>query len=312
LKDKGCLNIVGSCNGLICLAGNSGGDFMGEYRGFWFCIWNPATRTTSDKFGYFCDPKYPPNYNFKFGCDNSTDTYKVVASSYNLEQSRRNVRTLSMGNNVWRDIESFPFNPLYLDNSEHQSFASVGVYLSDTLNWLAIHNDFLYDNSKSITVEPYVIVSLNLGTETYRQYMLPRLFDKVWSREPNIGVCGGCLCFSYSYNKTYFSTWRMKKFGIGESWTQFLKINYLQLDFDISIDTIKYIQLVPCLLSENNDTLILESNEGQGYKAILYNWKDDRAKRTGISAIRSINNRATDRICWYLITCFVESLVSIC
>jgi hypothetical protein len=149
-----------------------------------------------------------------------------------------------MGNNVWRDIESFPFNPLYLDNSEHQSFAPVGVYLSDTLNWLAIHNDFLYDNSKSITVESYVIVSLNLGTETYRQYMLPRLFDEVLSKqEPYIGVCGGCLCFSYSYNKTYFSMWQMKKFGVEESWTQFLKISYLQLDFDISIDMIKYIQL---------------------------------------------------------------------
>jgi hypothetical protein len=96
-----------------------------------------------------------------------------------------------VGNNVWRDIESFSVDPLYLDNSGHQYFASVGVYLSDTLNWLAIRNDFHYDNSKSITVEPYVIVSLNLGTETYRQYMLHRLFDKVWSREPNIGVCGG-------------------------------------------------------------------------------------------------------------------------
>jgi hypothetical protein len=234
LKDKGCLNIVGSCNGLICLAGNSGGDFTSEYRAYWFCVWDPATRTTSEKFGYFCDfeiwppdetLKYPPNYNFKFGCDNSTDTYKVVASSYSLQQSRSNVRILSVG------------------NSEHQYFASVGVYLSDTLNWLAIRNDFHYDNSKSITVEPYVIVSLNLGTETYRQYMLPRLFDKVWSREPNIGVCGGCLCFSYSYNKTYFSMWQMKKFGVEESWTQFLKISYLQLDFDISIDMIKYIQL---------------------------------------------------------------------
>jgi hypothetical protein len=55
LKDKGCLNVVGSCNGLICLAGHSGNSFTGEYRGYWFCIWNPATRTISEKFGYFSD-----------------------------------------------------------------------------------------------------------------------------------------------------------------------------------------------------------------------------------------------------------------
>jgi hypothetical protein len=307
------------------LAGHSGNSFTGEYRGYWFCIWNPATRTISDKFGYFSDfetwppdqsYKYPPNYNFKFGCDNSTATYKVVASCYDPHQERSNVRILSLGDNVWRDIESFPVVPLHLDNAGVQSYPCVGVYVSDTLNWLAIHNVFKYDvfeydNTEDITVDQFVIVSLDLGTETYDQYMLPCGFDEVPTIEPTIGVCGGCLCFSYSYKKTYFVMWQMKKFGVEESWTQFLKISYLQLDYVISDDFLEDFQLVPWLLSEDSDTLILESSKE--FNAILYNWRYDRVQRTRVTVTRAITkNKTRDSIHWFMARDFVESLVSIC
>ncbi|PNX75445.1 F-box protein, partial [Trifolium pratense] len=99
-----------------------------------------------------------------------------------------------------------------------------GVYLSGTLNWLAIHNyDSAYD-FKDITVEQFVIVSLDLGTETYNQYKFPRGFDG------------------------------MMEFGVEESWTQFLKISFqnLQLDYDFSSDTLKFdLGLLPLFLSED-------------------------------------------------------------
>jgi hypothetical protein len=39
-------------------------------------------------------------------------------------------------------------------------------------NWLAIHNNTLYNgyDVKDFTVEQFVIVSLDLGTETYNHY----------------------------------------------------------------------------------------------------------------------------------------------
>lgn len=41
LKEKDCTLVVGSCNGLLCLVGCS--------NEIWFRVWNPATRTISDK-----------------------------------------------------------------------------------------------------------------------------------------------------------------------------------------------------------------------------------------------------------------------
>jgi len=157
LRDKEGSDMVGSCNGLILLAGEN-------FRFGCFRLWNPSTRTTSPNFGYFRSfyrsfPGHPfpflGYYKFNFGCDNSTGTYNP------FEQESSNVRILSFGDNVWREIQSFPVVPYFGEKDVHDV-----VYLSSTLNWLAIHNHFFY-NSKNVTVEHIVIVSLDLGTETY-------------------------------------------------------------------------------------------------------------------------------------------------
>jgi len=70
---------------------------------------------------------------------------------------------------------------------------------------------------EDITVEQIVIVSLDLGTETYNQYRLPQGFDEVPLIEPTVGVLGDCLCFSYSYKMPNFIIWQMKEFGVDES-----------------------------------------------------------------------------------------------
>jgi len=156
--------------------------------------------------------------------------------------------------------------------------------LSGTLNWLAVHNYpttfFCYHiNHKNITVEQFIIVSLDLGTETYHQYLPPHGFDEVPPVEPTLGVLGGYLYFSYSYEETEFVIWKMKKFGLEDSWYQFLKISYQnrQIDYDI-MDV--YFQLVPLLLSEDGDTLMLHSNRER--EAILYHWRDNRVQRSKI------------------------------
>lgn len=49
-------------------------------------------------------------YEFVFGYDNSTDTYKVVA----LNSGGNDVRVITMGDNVWRTIKTFPEDTLAL------------------------------------------------------------------------------------------------------------------------------------------------------------------------------------------------------
>ena len=142
--------------------------------------------------------------------------------------------------------------------------------------------------------------------------MLPRGFEEVPPTEPTVGVLGGCLCFSYSYKETDLVLWQMKKFGVEESWPPFLKISYqnLQIDYNVSDDEMKYcFPLVPLLLSEDGDTVLLKSS--QDYQAILYNLRDKRVERTKITADSIItDNRTRNYIRWVSTKVYVESLVS--
>jgi len=318
VSGKECSAIVGTCNGLICLSGENYNP-TNDYTEYWLRLWNPATRTTSPKFGHFGETLQSDGmFNFKFGCDDSTGTYKVVAFRYNDIQLRSVVKIISFGDNVWRDIESFPVDPLEVDCIWGDYCPDKGVYLSGTLNWLAIHNNLHYD-FKDITVGQFVIVSLDLETETYNQYKLPRGFDEVPSKQPTVGVLGGCLCFSYLYKKTDFDfdfiVWQMKKFGVEESWTQLFKIN-CQIPSDewfIAEDT--YCQMVPLLLTEDGRVLfMLRLYYQQEYKfASLYNWRENREDKIEFTASRPITNnnitREDVRLCWAMD--YVESLVSI-
>jgi F-box interacting protein len=137
------------------------------------------------------------------------------------------VRVLSFGDSVWRNIEIFPVLPLHLG---YEAFEHNAVFLNGTLNWLAIPNNIPNTWSSQLTVEQLIIVSLDLGTETYNIYTLPRGFAELPPEEPTVRVLGDCLCFSYySYNQADLIIWQMKKFGDEESWTQFLKISFHDL-----------------------------------------------------------------------------------
>ncbi|XP_058754615.1 uncharacterized protein LOC131627776 [Vicia villosa] len=242
--------MVGSCNGLICLAGDY---FIREYKDHWLRLWNPATRTTSPKFGCvreFRNPldifAYDHRYKYIFGWDEFTDTYKVVASEFKEPEMRSNARILSLADNVWRKIESFSVEPMDSDYSSESDY--VGMYLKSTINWLAIRDKLWYigDDYKNINVEQFVIVSLDLTTETCNQYLLPRDFDEVPPAQPT---------------ETDFVIWKIENFGVDDSWIQFLKISYysLQIDYDYSDEYIKYhLNFVPLFLPKDGDTLVLD------------------------------------------------------
>jgi F-box interacting protein len=280
---------------------------------YWLRLWNPATRAISEKFGCFTDSR---GLNFNFGCDNSTGTFKVVTSRYIRDKRTSDVRVLSFGDSVWRNIESFPVVPLHLN---YEAFENDAVFLNGTLNWLAIRNDISgtwFSRLKYLTVEQLIIVSLDLRTEAYNIYTLPRGFAKLPPEEPTVRVLGDCLCFSYySYNQADIIIWQMKKFGDEESWTQFLKISFhdLQLDCDFSNEMRKYhFYIRPLFLSKyGGDTLVLESiREGQ---TILYNWSDRRVKKSGVSVHKTVIDDGTyNNLYWHLANGFVESLISIC
>jgi F-box interacting protein len=313
LDEKDCTGIAGSCNGLICLTGfryfPATSTLYYIENEYWFRLWNPATRAISEKFGYFIGSR---GFDFNFGCDNSTGTFKVVASHYIHDRSTSDVRVLSFGDSVWRNIESFPVVPLHVDRWAHGHNA---VFFNGTLNWLAIHNytrETWFSRLKYLTVEQLIIVSLDLGTETYNMYKLPLGFDKVPPSEPTFGVLGDCLCFNYYSYKEDFIIWQMKIFGDEESWIQFLKISFHELDYVFSEDTPKTcFYIVPLFLSKDGDTLVLHCNGKK--QSILYNWRDHRVKKTGVSVHKTvIDDETYNFLSWDFAYSFFESLISIC
>jgi hypothetical protein len=177
--------------------------------------------------------------------------------------------------------------------------------VSGTLNWLAVQNKFNKKNQidhQHLTIDQFVIISLNLSTETYLQLLPPRDFDKVPCVLPTLSVLMDSLCFSHDFHKTDFIIWQMKEFGIQESWTQFLKISYNNLCKSLQYDY--EFLLFPVCLSENGDTLILAWTWSLGWhdheQAIIYRLRDKAALKTEIA----------DKIKWFHAKDYVESLVS--
>ena len=235
---------------------------------FWFRIWNPATRIISKRLGTCHQPCRPYKLTFAFGYDNSTRTYNAVVL-YSSE-----VKVFRFGDNIWRKIACFtPFD--LIDTLGHINVNQQGVYLSGTVNWISIY-------PKDVTVEKFAIISLDLATETYRKLLPPPgAVNLVLPYiEPSIAVLMDRLCFSHYLKETHFVIWQMMEFGVEQSWTQFLKISFQNLQVDKFVG-LKY-YLFPFCLSENGETLTFAS---RGHEAILYNLKTNRVKQAMSSAI---------------------------
>ncbi|XP_058741499.1 F-box/kelch-repeat protein At3g23880-like [Vicia villosa] len=298
---KGFIGPIGSCNGLLCLIG-----YFPNKEDILLYIWNPATITLSNKIVFPCMKFSRLRWMFAFGYDISSNIYKIVA----FHPSKNEVRVFNLEDNIWRNIQSFPIIPIcsapYSDCQHQLSGINQGVHVSGTLNWLAIRNEFPYEHEidwKLITIDQFVIISLDLSTETYHQLLLPRGFDEVPLIQPTLSQLMGSLCLSHDFRGTDFIIWQMKEFRIQESWTQLFKISYqrLQIDFSVFTNSVPYgsrFILFPLCLSENDNTLILTWNRDK--KPIVYNLKDNRVEKTNFD----------DGIRWFLIKDYVESLVS--
>jgi len=289
--------VIGSCNGLLCLFDRYYESTMDRSASRLLSLWNPATRTQSE-FVLASSHRYDE---FSFGYDKLNETYKVVA--YHLTEGEHGIpitemKVFSMRDNYLINIQCFPavapVSLLFFSRN-------CGVYLSGTVNWLVIRD--LYSYSR-ITNDQYVILSLNLSTETYTQLLLPRGFDKVPDYRPRLVVLMDCLCFCHDFQNTHFVIWKMKDFGVKESWIQLYKVGYENL-FSTLVENnnlfsslkFKVYGLLPLYLSKSGDTLIWTYDKE---KAFIYNGKKNRVERIGI----------TNTILWLHAKDYVESLAS--
>ncbi|CAK8563500.1 unnamed protein product [Lathyrus sativus] len=286
--------VVGSCNGLLCLIGSY------SSQDEWLCFWNPAMRTKSENFRLLFSDLFfrRREFKFSFGYDILNETYKVVAFMVEIELGgnlKSVVKVFSSGDNSWRDIQCLPVIPLYwFDVCNNKD-----VYLNGTINWLAYcnHQDF---NLVGV-IENYVILSLDLSTESYTQMTLPPGFDKGPHVRANIVVLMNFLCFCRDLERKHFVIWQMKEFGVQESWVQLFKISY-QNFYSTTSDLFHtpLADLLPIHLCENGYTLILTNHHKE--PAFICDCRDDTVER-----IRTI-----EMMGWFWAKDHIESLVPPC
>jgi F-box interacting protein len=231
-----------------------------------------------------------------FVYDNSNDTYKVVALHYNRNvlNPKVEVSIFTLGDNVWRTIQTLSLVPLQLLYSHWRMYD--GVQFNCTVNWLARNQ---IPSNTTIILE-FVIISLHLGIETYTKLMLPPGAEKS-TYLSSVCVLMNSFCFSQDFNGTDFVIWKMTEFGDDRSWTQFFTFSYHNLQMNLNSRVVyswSWLTLKPLHLSEDGDTMVFVSY--QDNQAILYNLRTNRV----------LKSRVNNKICWFSIKDYVESLVS--
>ena len=136
----------------------------------------------------------------------------------------------------------------------------MGRFVSGTLNWLA------KDNASSSSV----IVSLDLGTETYKQLLLPNC--RANATKFTLEVLKGSLCILAHCN-LFTDVWVMKDYGNRESWTKLLVVPDLR-EYPQFFNFFPYLKITRALfISDEDDKILLELLLNLECKLVVYNYK---------------------------------------
>ncbi|XP_049374657.1 F-box protein At3g07870-like [Solanum verrucosum] len=198
--------ILGSCNGLLCLF-----DPIVKYLTH---ILNPC----SGDFVFLPNPIRdlgdPVNVVVGFGFLPKRNVYKVVEIVYyrreivrdDNDDLRSGVCVYTIGDDSWRCNSSSPYSLRGRDLS--------GACVNEALHWVSSG----YDGPKLVDQ----IVGFDLENEVFGVIPHPD-FDS-GRLNYTLGVLQGCLSATRRKCQDYVEIWVMKDYGVKESWTKRLKI----------------------------------------------------------------------------------------
>ncbi|XP_058726920.1 F-box/kelch-repeat protein At3g23880-like [Vicia villosa] len=214
-------NIIGSCNGLLCLLDN--------FSRCYVRLCNPSLGLISNRSSIpVSEDWYIVHYGF--GYDQVNDKYKVLLVVQIKGHIFTKIHTFGYDDG-WKTISNFP-----CDLDTHY-----GKFVSGTMNWLVSNkNTFL---------------SLHVENETYIELLLPQnnVNKKMYSYRA-LSVLNNCLCVSESDN-FHWVLWVMKEYGIVESWTKFIIIPH-----DNLIHNVPY-SVEPLFISQDGVLMVLIDSE---------------------------------------------------
>lgn len=253
-KPQRCVEIVNSCNGLICIA------FDEEF----VILWNPSTRKFRELPTYHPELRCGDAYLvYGFGYDGSSNDFKVVSifclySGPNTYKT--NVKVFSLKSNTWRTVEAFPFG--VVPSIPYGPLDYPGQFVNGSLHWLTTR-------VSESTTSSSVIVSFDLKSERFGEVSQP-IYDVLEDTKFTLmlGTLRNSLCVFCNYKDTRADLWILNEYGVMDSWTKLL--------------TFPTLSEPPALLfmSEKSDIVFR-----LGSNILVYSSKDGKFKVVEISGI---------------------------
>ncbi|XP_059661929.1 F-box protein CPR1-like [Cornus florida] len=190
-------NIVGYCNGLMCLLSSTLSSIKAPI------LLNPSTKK------HQILPPEPQIWSsypvYGFGYDAVTDDYKIVrVSRFVGEGFGPEVVVFSSRLNKWR------MSPHCVPHFLRHNFS--GVFFNGALHWVATRQHESPLDNYSI-----YIVAFDLVVENFREVKLPNHSDY---ETVTLGVSGGCLWAGWIDDDNHVQLWVMKDYMVQESWTK--------------------------------------------------------------------------------------------
>ncbi|CAA2989858.1 F-box kelch-repeat At3g23880-like [Olea europaea subsp. europaea] len=212
VKGSEIWTIYDSCDGLFCI----------EERGRGVFVWNPSTKESKKLPDCPIDIKIVPGihsrgFTYAIAYDSISDDYKVFSIFLFLDIGkglRTKLKSYSLkSDSLWRKVENFPSVDLW--NREKSNL------LNGAFHWIAIHGK---DNKEP---PPFLLVSLEIGTETYRELSLPWI-SCCTQRFPQLCVLKGKLCLYNLFFSKSFDLWVIEEYGVMESLTKMFTIPFYE------------------------------------------------------------------------------------
>ncbi|XP_057463917.1 F-box protein CPR1-like [Actinidia eriantha] len=237
-------NIVGSCNGLICLSTEI----------YNLTIWNPSTgkaynlpyNPTKIRYSSILDSPTRTSTIFGFGHDSISDDYKFITFSFNGPKKLMAMKVETRDNNIFFCTELWVYSlktkswtisssPSF-PSKQYMIVPKYGVFASNALHWIMVRQDF-----NLIPYEQFLIGAFNLGSDNQLyEVQLPDLsnFNNVIHIIlTNLSVLNGCLCLCTCHRTVMapIDIWVMKVYSVKESWTRLF--SFLPTGPDLSMTT---------------------------------------------------------------------------
>ncbi|XP_004304857.1 PREDICTED: F-box protein CPR30-like [Fragaria vesca subsp. vesca] len=280
-KNRGS-KVVGTCNGLVCLAVSS--SYIDPCPPV--ILWNPSIR----KFGFLPSPsravKCFLNESYSLCYDSRIGDYKVVRIFMEPDPEVE-VEVWSLARGTWKSLSNVPPD-FYPDTSRK-------VFVNGAFHWV----NYPRRRTELEEMEDFTasVVALDMVDESFRNVEIPQAF---WGNRPRPLMISRYygdgdqfwLALFDPQGDSCFDLWVMKEYGVAESWTKLFNVRLLG-----SLEEKPYC-IEPLGLTKSGQVVVRYDRNGE---FISYKFYDPEDKQ-----FRDFGNQGDH---YYYMDSFVESLV---